>query len=290
MAYKITSPLEITNQSNVNDGWLFETNSNQRILSIRSDQQQTPTLILSSDLNQNETDGWLNVSSISAFPNTLQILGNVRVLDQVQANIFTLENISTPNTLSLIASNQMTQDIVLNLPPTIGSNGNCLRSLGDGQTEWANASLSLFNASVDIVSLVSTGPPTNNFNIKLSSNANIYTPNAPLISITNPGPSLSDLIEVPSGRTFLRAWGIIQLQFPLLGASQQRAIFNLVTTTGSGSRGTVATIPASSNNWRISPSTEVQGVTSNVSSSLAWGIANVVPILLSNSFISIQYY
>lgn len=288
-SYDITLPLKLeSNQSNGN--WNIKNTSNQ-ILSISRNDESESLIILSSNINvpTENTTGWLNVSSITANPNALLVLGNLNVSEQISTNVLNLVN-SNGNVLSLISSNNQSGNLIIVLPSNVGSNGTYLRSLGNNETTWANASLSLFNASVNIETLITLGAPTNNFNIKLSPNINYFTPNSPNLSIVDPGPLLSDIVVVPTGRTFLRAWGILQLQFPLLGATQQRVIFNMNTTTGSGSRGAVATIPAASNNWRVTPAVEVQGVTSNLSTSVTWGVANIVPTLLSNSFISIQYY
>lgn len=289
-SYDISLPISLQSSSNVANSWILKGESNFD-LSFNRSGDVDPVIILSNNSpTTSNTQGWLNVSSITAHPNTLFIFGNLKVSNQIITESVIFDDLTNPlsNTLTIKASNTQVDNLTIILPPLLGSNGNSLRSLGNGETVWANASISLFNASVDIISLVLL--PSNNFNIKLSSNANVFTPGAPAITITDPGPLLSDIIEVPAGRTFLRAWGILQLQFPLLGASQQRLIFTLNTTTGSGSRGAVSTVPAATNNWRVSPATEVQGVTSNISPSLAWGLANIVPTLLSNSFISIQYY
>lgn len=183
---------------------------------------------------------------------------------------------------SFQGSPSLTSDLTFVLPPNNGGNGQTLVSDGAGSLTWGNVSTG--SAFIPITSIVSTGGPAFNYNVKLGAPTILSGAPGSVTVTANPG---SDTITA-TGYTMKSVRAYIQLQFAP-AVSQQRIFLNLNTTGGSGSRGAVAGIPAGTNNWRLTLVAEVAGIPSPNTVDLALTFGAGIVVTLNTGYVYVDF-
>lgn len=287
MSYEITLPLLLQSADILIDSPILSNDGSNLIVSQSINDDKI--LVLSKNIHQFDLNPNFSLvcNAMTNSNNLIHVDANMIVSDEIFSQSInfdsTFDNILTVNDQNL-------NNYSLIFPNNVGLNGDLLLTNDLGFLTWQTPALQLFNSAIRISSIVNDG--TGNYGIKLVPSASVqyFTPNAPLITITNLGGSVPDVINIPSGCTALRIYASIQVQFsPFPSPSVRSIVLVANTNSGSLSRNVSSSVPPGSNNWRTTLLTELQGVTSTASFQLLWGFPTTV-VTFNTGFISIQYY
>lgn len=285
MSFEITTPVNLNDQS-----FLF-IDANNNLLIEQSNQELL--LALSRELGDFNLfpNGVLICNGITNTNKIVDVENNLTVSTTINTNSLKLnDNLSGFNTILTVPAT-IANSYTVTFPNNYGLNGDLLTLMDDfGQTMWQTPAIQLFNSAVRIASIVNNGSA--NYGIKLVPSANVqyFTPNAPIITITNLGGATPDILNVPVGCTILRMSIYTQLQFSPFASATPRTV-TLVANTNSGSlsRNVSSSVLPGTNNWRLTLNTELQGLTTSANFSILWGFAPTV-VTFNTGFISVQYY